>query len=189
VTPITLVGRSAEGVEREGPRAMQEPGVARTGSAVLVDVPHEITTFDLPVEQGKILEFARSIGEEDPVYRDADAARARGYEGIPAPLTFSVVSAHFADASRTGGSYLTDVLGMDMGRVVQGAHEWEYHAPVIAGMTLHGTMSLISDERKTGRRGGGMRIVVREVVYRNDAGEKVLSERLTAIETEQTVGA
>ncbi len=151
------------------------------------DLPHEITMFDLPVEQGKIIEFAKAIGEDDPVYRDAGVARSRGYDGVPAPLTFSVVSAHFADASRTGGSYLAEI-GMDMGRVVQGAHEWEYHAPVVAGTTLHGTMSLISDERRTGRRGGGMRIVVREVVYRDGTGQKVLSERLTAIETETTVG-
>ncbi|MGY2872899.1 acyl dehydratase [Marmoricola sp. URHA0025 HA25] len=168
---------------------MPDAEISRAGGAATFDLPHEITTFDLLVEQGKILEFAKAIGEDDPVYRDADVARSRGYDGIPAPLTFSVVSAHFADASRTGGSYLVDDLGMDMGRVVQGAHEWEYHAPVVAGTRLRGTMSLISDERKTGRRGGGMRIVVREVVYRDDTGTKVLSERLTAIETEQTVGA
>src|SRR4051794_8270424 len=167
---------------------MPDPGAAEGGVAVALDLPHQITTFDLPVEAGKIREFARSIGEDDPVYRDAEVARSHGYDGIPAPLTYSVVSAHFADATRTGGSYLTEELGMDMGRVVQGAHEWEYHAPVVAGMTLHGTMSLVSDERKTGRRGGEMRIVVREVVYRDDAGDKVLVERLTAIETEATVG-
>jgi len=167
---------------------MPDPGTDRPGGAATFDLPHEITTFDVPVEEGKILEFARSIGEDDPIYRHADAARSAGYEGIPAPLTFSVVAAHFADASRTGGSYLADDLGMDMGRVVQGEHEWEYHAPIVAGTRLHGTMSLLSDERKTGRRGGGMRIVVREVVYRDDTGAKVLSERLTAIETEQTVG-
>ena len=168
---------------------MPDPGIARAAGAVTSVLPHEITTFDLYVERGKIREFATSIGEDNPVYRDADVARSRGYEGIPAPLTFSVVSAHFADASRTGGSYLVDDLGMDMGRVVQGEHEWEYHAPVVAGTRLRGTMSLVSDERKTGRRGGGMRIVVREVVYRDEAGTKVLTERLTAIETEQTVGA
>lgn len=167
---------------------MPDPGIARARGAVTFDLPHEITTFDLFVEQGKILEFAKSIGEDDPVYRDPAVAQSRGYAGIPAPLTYSVVSAHFADATCTGGSYLADELGMDMGRVVQGAHEWEYHAPVLAGTTLHGTMSLVSDERKTGRRGGGMRVIVREVVYRDDAGEKVLTERLTAIQTEQTVG-
>jgi len=168
---------------------MSDREASAAGGAATSDLPHEITTFDLLVEQGKISEFARSIGEDDPVYRDAEAARSRGYAGIPAPLTFSVVSAHFADASRTGGSYLADDLGMDMGRVVQGAHEWEYHAPVLAGTRLRGTMSLISDERRTGRRGGAMRVVVREVVYRDHTGQKILSERLTAIETETTVGA
>ncbi len=167
---------------------MPERDFSGAGGPMTSDLPHEITTFDLLVEQGKILEFAKAIGEQDPVYGDAEVARSRGYEGIPAPLTFSVVSAHFADASRTGGSYLADI-GMDMGRVVQGEHEWEYHAPVVAGTTLHGTMSLISDERRTGRRGGEMRVVVREVVYRDGTGQKVLVERLTAIETEKTVGA
>lgn len=166
--------------------------MAGTGVAELqpeaFDLPHEITTFDFPVERGKIAEFVKSIGEDSPIYTDLAAAQALGYDAIPAPLTYSVVSAHFADASRTGGSYLAEI-GMDMGRVVQGQHEWEYHAPVVCGAPLHGTMSLVSDQRKTGRRGGEMRIVVREVVYRDDAGTKVLTERLTAIETEQTVGA
>src|SRR3954453_7212621 len=71
---------------------MPHPRLARAGGAATFELPHEITTFDLFVEQGKILEFARAIGEDDPVYRDAEVARSHGYDDIPAPLTFSVVS-------------------------------------------------------------------------------------------------
>jgi hypothetical protein len=60
---------------------------------------------------------------------------------------------------------------------------------VVAGTTLRATMSLVSDERRAGRRGGEMRVVVREVVYRDSVGTTVLTERITAIETEKTMGA
>jgi peroxisomal enoyl-CoA hydratase 2 len=151
--------------------------------------PVEVTRFRFPVERGKIAEFARSIGESDAVFFDPDEARSRGFPDVPAPLTYSVVSSHFAESSRIGGRYLAEELGMDMTRVVQGQHEWEYHRPLHAGMNLQATMSLVADQRKTGRRGGAMRVVVREIVYRDQSGAKVLTERLTAIETERTVGA
>jgi acyl dehydratase len=158
----------------------------RRGAA---EPPAFITEFVFPVERGKIAEFARSIGEDSRIHHDVDVAVAAGYADVPAPLTYSVVSAHFADASRTGGAYLAEELGMDMDRVVHGAHEWEYHQPVVAGTTLRATMSLVSDERRAGRRGGEMRVVVREVVYRDSVGTTVLTERITAIETEKTMGA
>lgn len=148
-----------------------------------------ITRYRFPVEGGKIAEFARAIGDDSPVFRDRDRAVAQGYADVPAPLTYSVVSNHFADPAQSGGRYLSEVLGMDMGRIVQGEHAWEYHRPLVAGMELEATMSLVADERKTGRRGGEMRIVVREVVYRDQAGDDVLTERITTIETERTVGS
>src|SRR6478672_12988368 len=38
----------------------------------------------------KIREFARAIGDDNPLYRDRDAARAAGYPDLVAPLTFAI---------------------------------------------------------------------------------------------------
>ena len=48
-----------------------------------------------PVEPGHILTFARAIGDDNPVYRDEEAALAAGLGGIIAPPTFVVAGAHF----------------------------------------------------------------------------------------------
>lgn len=40
------------------------------------------------IEKGAIAKFADAIGDENPIYFDEDAAKAKGYKSIPAPLTF-----------------------------------------------------------------------------------------------------
>jgi len=48
-----------------------------------------------PVEAGHILMFARSVGDPNPVYADAEAAEASEAGGIVAPPTFAQASAQF----------------------------------------------------------------------------------------------
>ncbi|MEA3486688.1 MAG: MaoC family dehydratase N-terminal domain-containing protein, partial [Thermodesulfobacteriota bacterium] len=43
------------------------------------------------VERGKIREFAKAIGDPNPVYLDKEAAIAEGYKDTPAPPTFLTV--------------------------------------------------------------------------------------------------
>ena len=52
-------------------------------------------TFRFPVEAGHILMFARSVGDENPVYTDAEAAKTTEAGGIIAPPTFAQASAQF----------------------------------------------------------------------------------------------
>ena len=42
------------------------------------------------VGRAKIAEFATAIGDDDPVYRDAEAARAAGHPDVIAPPTFAI---------------------------------------------------------------------------------------------------
>jgi acyl dehydratase len=48
-----------------------------------------------PVEAGHILLFARSIGDENPLYTDPEAAAEAGFDGVLAPPTFVQASAQF----------------------------------------------------------------------------------------------
>ena len=57
---------------------------------MLVDssvVGKELGTISFPIEAGKVLEMARALHDDHPVYRDEAAARAHGFMAIPAPLT------------------------------------------------------------------------------------------------------
>lgn len=40
------------------------------------------------VEPGRLRYFLNTLGEQNPVYRDADAARASGFAGTPVPPTY-----------------------------------------------------------------------------------------------------
>ena len=50
-----------------------------------------------PVEAGHILMFARSIGDPNPIYADAEFAAKSEVGAIPAPPTFVQASAQFDD--------------------------------------------------------------------------------------------
>lgn len=48
-----------------------------------------------PIEAGHIMTFARALGDDNPVFRDEQAAVAAGLGGIIAPPTFVMAAAHF----------------------------------------------------------------------------------------------
>ena len=60
--------------------------------------------FTFPVEATHVLMFARSIGDENPVYLDAEQAKDSEVGSIIAPPTFTAAAAQFnPDTSLDGG--------------------------------------------------------------------------------------
>jgi hypothetical protein len=51
--------------------------------------------WSFPIEAGHIMMFARAVGDPNPVYHDADAAKSSEVGGIVAPPTFIQASAQF----------------------------------------------------------------------------------------------
>ena len=93
-----------------------------------------------PYEVGreKIREFADAIGDQSPVYRDPEAARALGYPDVIAPPTFPIVL-----SMRAGAQVVFDPeLGLDYSRVVHGEQRFVYTRPVRAGDRLTVTVSV-----------------------------------------------
>jgi len=139
-----------------------------------------------PIEAGKIQEFARSLHFTDPVFYEADAARKAGFTAVPAPPTYSSVSAHFPGE---GDENFIDALGLDLKRILHGEQNWTYHRTPVAGDVLSGETKVKSVTKKPGKRGGEMTFVVMETVMRDQKGEPVITTESTIIETAQTVGA
>ncbi|MEP7349397.1 MAG: MaoC family dehydratase N-terminal domain-containing protein [Sphingorhabdus sp.] len=131
-----------------------------------------------PVEAGKIGEFARAMKDPAPVYSDGEAARAAGFEAIPAPLTFSTASAHYAGGDATD---LPLRLGLDLSRTVNGEQRWEYHRPMLGGQILTGISRIASVDRKQGRAGEMLRVLT-ETEFRDEDGELVVTEHMLTIE-------
>ena len=119
-------------------------------------------TMTFPVDRSKVREFARSLGDPDPVYTDVEAARAAGFTDIPVPPTFVVSSAHWRDEDN-----MVATLGLDLRRVLHGECGWEYLGPVVVGDELTASRRVSHVGTREGRRGGTMTMVSIETDFTN----------------------
>lgn len=88
------------------------------------------TTYE--VGRAKIAEFARSIGDDNPLYRDVDAAEAAGYDDVIAPPTFLTV----INIGAISAVADDPELGFDYDRMVHGDQRFVHHRPVHPGDRL-----------------------------------------------------
>lgn len=145
----------------------------------------EINPPGIPVERGKIHEFANSILDENPLYHDEEAAKARGLPAVVAPPTYSSVGAFFASRSGDAGGGRTE--GLDMRYVLHGAQEFNFERPIFAGDLLTAEPGEATSYEKPGRRGGKMKFVDSETLYKDQNGDIVLRVKSTLIQTEGVV--
>lgn len=136
--------------------------------------------WTVPVERGKLRELAIALQDADPVWFDAAAARAGGFEGVPLLPTASVI----ADLWREGGYFVANVAaaGLDMARVLHGEVTWRYLADVEIGDELTVSCRVTSVDRREGRRGGSMKRVGIETRYVNQRGELAIAREDLLIE-------
>ena len=93
--------------------------------------PHDVSRHE-------IRQFAAAIGEADPVHRDVEAARSRGYPDLPAPVTFPIVVAFEA----MGALLQHPDVGIQLRHVVHSAQRFESARPVRAGDVLTATLTV-----------------------------------------------
>lgn len=138
----------------------------------------EIPPFEMPIERGKIKEFAAAIGDDNPIYYDLEYAKKTKLGGILAPPTFTATKAFW----RRGGTN-QEIAGLDNRFVLHGEEEYEYFAPILAGDTLTCRGRITQAYEKVGKRGGKMIFVVFEFEFFNQRNERVLTSRTTMIQT------
>lgn len=148
---------------------MIDPGIA--GS--------EVGNVRFPVDRSKLAELARAFGDDDPVWHDPRAARAAGFDGVPALPTATVIADHWRPG---GATAMVDAIGADLRRVLHGEVAWEYLAPLRAGAELTATQRVESVTTREGRRGGSMTLVGLVTDYVDAGGTVVARRRDTLIE-------
>ena len=116
------------------------------------------------VGREKVREYARAVGETDPLYLDVEAARAAGYADVVAPPMFAVVYSLPA----VWPALFDEEVGIDFARMVHGGQEFEWGPVVVAGDEITTTAS-VKDASE--RRGNGF--FVFESVSVNGRGETV----------------
>jgi acyl dehydratase len=98
------------------------------------------------VGREKVREFAAAVGDDNPAYRDVEAARSLGHSDLVAPPTFAVVV--------TRGPQISVIddpdLGLDFSRVVHGDQKFQFTRPIVAGDVLHTTASVASARTMAG---------------------------------------
>ncbi len=138
----------------------------------------DLGTMTFPVDRSKVREFARSLGDRDPIYTDVEVARAAGFTNIPAPPTFVVSSAHWREEDN-----MIESLELDLRRVLHGEAGWEYFAPIVVGDELTATRRVSDVVKRDGKRGGTMTMVSIQTEYTNQRGELAVRHTDVIVET------
>jgi hypothetical protein len=127
-------------------------------------------TYDMPIERGKIREFAAATGAADPIYRSSNP---------PVPPTFLATAMHWEPQDPP----LATLLGLDLGRVLQGGQEYAFIGPLPhAGDTLHVETLVESVTDKQSSRGGRMTLIVVLTRFLRPDGTVAAESRATVIE-------
>ncbi|MDQ3722188.1 MAG: MaoC family dehydratase N-terminal domain-containing protein [Actinomycetota bacterium] len=124
------------------------------------------------VGREKIREYAQAVGEANPLYLDAEAARAEGYDDVVAPPMFAVVYS----LPSVWPALFDEEVGIDFAKMVHGGQEFEWGPVVVAGDEIITTTSL---KEVSERRGNGF--FVFESVSVNPRGETVCTGLWTNI--------
>jgi hypothetical protein len=133
----------------------------------MTDEPSEI-----PIERGKIREFARACMTTNPEYV-ADRTPA-------VPPTFLTTTNFWMNASTSPLAK----LDIDLRRLLHGGQEYVFHGPPPrAGTELTFQTRVDKIYEKEGMRGGTLTFVETVTEFRDPSGELVAEARSTAIET------
>ncbi|SFP53028.1 MaoC family dehydratase N-terminal domain-containing protein [Variovorax sp. 770b2] len=137
-------------------------------------IGHELPASVLPIERTRLQFFAKAIGETDPVYTDAAAARDAGYADLPAPPTFLFA----AELDSGASNQLLDDLQIPLSKLLHGEQSFSYHLPACVGdtVTVRSTISDIYDKKN-----GALEFVVKTSRATNQRDELVAELRTVIV--------
>jgi acyl dehydratase len=124
------------------------------------------------VGREKVREYARAVGETNPLHIDVEAARAAGHRDVVAPPMFAVVYTSPA----IGPAMLDPEVGIDFARMVHGAQEFAWGPLVVAGDEIATEVEVVDVSER-----GGMGFFVFESRSDNQDGERVCTGTWTCI--------
>jgi acyl dehydratase len=157
-----------------------------------------LSKITFPVEASHILMFARSVGETNPAYLDAEAAKGTEAGGIIAPPTFPQAVAQFDPdyhlRPKPGQKWFGSAKGPSgiEGKPTSsgGLHaeqHFEYHRQLRAGDVLTVETKPGKTWEKESKRAGKLTFRERITEYRDQNGELVITARGVGVTTERPV--
>jgi len=157
-----------------------------------------LAKITFPVEASHIMMFARAIGDTNPVYHDAAAAKQSEVGGVIPPPTFVQAVAQFdpnynlrpkPDQKWFGsGKTASGVEGKPTSSGgLHAEQSYEYHLPVHAGDVLTAETKPGKTWERESKRAGKLTFRERVTEYRNQKGELVVTARGVGVTTERPV--
>ena len=128
-------------------------------------IGYSFPPFPVSVERTKLRELALAIGDPNPIYQD------KGNEAIALPPTTATIflfwkNTHFIEQLAE--------LGLDVTRLIHREESYEYLAPIHAGETLTGVMTVLDGSTRKGRDDSSIDLVTLRLRYTNREGQVVL---------------
>jgi acyl dehydratase len=157
-----------------------------------------LAKITFPVEAGHIMLFARAVGDINPVYHDADAAKQSEVGGIVAPPTFPQAVAQFDPdyplrwrpgqpwfgSGKTASGVTERPSG---GGGLHAEQHFEYHRPLRPGDVLTVETKPGNTWERESKRAGKLTFRERIAEYRDQNGELVVTARSVGVTTERPV--
>ncbi len=163
---------------------------------------------EFPIERGHIMMFARSIGDANPIYYDAEHAKNTEPGQIIAPPTFVQASAQFdpnyflrpkigkrwfgSGKNPTGSNAPEEPApegarggGGGGGGGLHAEQHYEYHRPLVPGMVLHSVTKPGKSWEAEGRRAGKLQFSESITEYYDQDNNLVITARSVGVRTER----
>ncbi len=132
------------------------------------------------IEKGKIVEFAKAIGLQNPIYFDKSEAQKLGYSDIPIPPTFATVIEYSNDQDYY--QFFKD-FNLKPENVLHGEQSYEYIEDICANQMITATLFVERIEYK-----GSKIFYYLKTIYQNHLAKTVLISRSTLIEVKEVPG-
>ena len=184
---VVVSGSVALKTSRQAPHPDDAAPSAASGAGL---VGKRLAPSVVAVERGPVQIFATAVGDDNPVYRSAEAAAAAGLDGIPVPPTFVFASAYwgaFVDkqpAPAADDASLAELIALlrngRKGVILHGEQEFTYHQPIRVGDVLRvkGFVESVEDKPGSDSR-PGMTVMVVRTDYRDQTAQLLTTARST----------
>lgn len=127
--------------------------------------------------------FGLAIGDDNPLYSDADYARAHGLAGVTAPLTLICETNQYAGLPMDAEGYAGHTWDLDIPgtRQVRGGNKYRFHRRIRPEDVITATWRIVSVTGKTNRAGNEMLIIGSTATYTNQDQELLAENEETII--------
>jgi hypothetical protein len=127
--------------------------------------------------------FGLAIGDLNPLYADADYARAQGLAGVTAPLTLICETNQYAALPMDNEGYAGHTWGLEIPgtRQVRGGNSYTFHRRIRPDDVVTATWRITSAIEKVTGSGSAMLVIGSTATYANQDGELLAENAETLI--------